>query len=125
LLRLEKPILDLIEAGRLSAGHGRALLMIGDPALRVALSQRAARGGITVRQLERLASRRNAAIGITDEAQPPQMDPNTRSALQQLQQSLGTRVSVRTPTKRRPGELVIEYYDEAQLIGLYDRLIAG
>ena len=30
LLRLEKPIVDLIEEGRLSAGHGRALLGISD-----------------------------------------------------------------------------------------------
>src|SRR5579872_5098461 len=58
LLRLEKPILDLIEDGRLSAGHGRALLGITDPQLRLALAQSAGRGRMTVRQLERSASRR-------------------------------------------------------------------
>src|ERR1700730_3305930 len=46
LLRLEKPVLDLIEDGRISAGHGRALLAISDPKLRLAMSQRAARGGL-------------------------------------------------------------------------------
>ena len=58
LLRLEKPILDSIDQGHRSPGHGRALLAITDPHLRIALAKRAARGGLTVRQLERLASRR-------------------------------------------------------------------
>jgi hypothetical protein len=51
------------------------------------------------------------------------LDANTRAALDQLQQSLGTRVTIRVPTKTRPGELAIEYYDEAQLTRLYDQLM--
>src|SRR5437588_2478048 len=39
LLRLEKQIIDLIEDGSLSAGHGRALLAIDDPQLRLSLAQ--------------------------------------------------------------------------------------
>src|SRR5271155_3171051 len=57
LLRLEDPILDLLEEGRLTAGHGRALLAIADSKTRLALSRRIARGGMTVRQVERFASR--------------------------------------------------------------------
>ena len=121
LLRLDKPILDLIEDGRLSAGHGRALLAITDAKPRLLLARRAARGTLTVRQLERLASRR--ARAATSTAGPALLDANTRAALDQLQQALGTRVELRAPTKTRPGELVIEYYDEAQLTGLYDRLM--
>jgi ParB family transcriptional regulator, chromosome partitioning protein len=119
LLRLEKPIMDLIEDGRVSAGHGRALLGISDTKIRLALARRAARGGITVRQIERLASRRNRAPLALSQ---PVLDANTRSAIEQLQQTLGTRVTLRPPTKTRPGQLQIEYYDEEQLAGLYDRL---
>lgn len=121
LLRLEKPVLDLIEDGRISAGHGRALLAISDPKLRLAMSQRAARGGLTVRQIERLATKRSRAVAAPDSS--PALDANTRAALEQLQQSLGTRVTLRLATKTRPGELVIEYYDEGQLTHLYDRLM--
>jgi ParB family chromosome partitioning protein len=119
LLRLEKPVMDLIEDGRVSAGHGRALLGITDAKVRLALARRAARGGLTVRQIERLASRRNRAPMAP---LAPAFDANTRSALEQLQQTLGTRVTLRPPTKTRPGQLQIEYYDEEQLAGLYDRL---
>ncbi len=120
LLKLEQGIQDLIEDGRLSAGHGRALLAIADAKLRKALAQRAARGGLTVRQIERLAARRVRAPAAIA---PAPLDPNTRDALEELQRHLGTRVFLRVPTKSRPGQLVIEYYDEAQLTGLYDRLV--
>ncbi len=120
LLRLEKPILDLIEDGRISAGHGRALLAIADTRQRQSLAQKAARGGLTVRQIERLAARRSRAPLVAPE---PTLDANTRAALEELQQHLGTRVQLRPATKLRPGQLIIEYYDEAQLSGLYERLM--
>ena len=119
LLRLEKPVMDLIEDGRISAGHGRALLGISDAKIRLALARRASRGGLTVRQIERLAARRGRAP-LAPAA--PALDANMRSALEQLQQTLGTRVTLRPPTKTRPGQLQIEYYDEEQLAGLYDRI---
>ncbi len=121
LLRLEKPILELIEDGSLSAGHGRALLSITDPQRRLALSQRAARGGMTVRQLERSASRRGRLQA--SQVDEPQLDANTRVAIEQIEHMLGMRVRLRQPTKSRPGELAIEYHEESQLVWLYDRLV--
>ncbi len=121
LLRLEKPILELIEDGSLSAGHGRALLSITDPQRRLALSQRAARGGMTVRQLERSASRRSRLQA--SQVDEPQLDANTRAAIEQIEHMLGMRVRLRQPTKNRPGELAIEYHEESQLVWLYDRLV--
>jgi ParB family chromosome partitioning protein len=119
LLKLDPKIQDLIEEGRLTAGHGRALLAFEDAKLRAALAARAARGGFTVRQLERLASRRARTKPPTTEA----LDPNVRAALEDLQRALGTRVFLRPKKGKRPGNLVIEYYDDAQLMGLYDRLV--
>jgi len=121
LLRLEAPILNFIEEGRISAGHGRALLAVSDAKFRQALAHKASRGGLTVRQIERLAARRNRGDAPNPFA-PPQLDANTRAALEQLQHALGTRVSLRPPTKKKPGELAIEYYDDRQLNGLYDKL---
>ena len=122
LLKLEPIIQDWIEEGKLSAGHGRALLAVPDSQLRTRYAQRAARGGLTVRQIERLASRRSrkAEAGAVTE---PHVDPNIREALQELERHLGTKVILRSKTKLRPGQLVLEYYDEAQLMGIYDRLM--
>jgi ParB family chromosome partitioning protein len=120
LLKLEPTIQDWIEEGKLTAGHGRALLAIADSPLRMRYAQRASRGGLTVRQIERLASRRSRNASPAAEIH---MDANIRSAIDELQRSLGTKVLLRQKTKMRPGQLVLEYYDDAQLMGIYDRLM--
>jgi ParB family chromosome partitioning protein len=120
LLKLEPTIQDWIEEGKLSAGHGRALLALADPQLRMRYAQRASRGGLTVRQIERLASRR---ARVSKEQAETHVDPNVREALEELQRHLGTKIFLRERTKLRPGQLVVEYYDENQLMGLYDRLM--
>ena len=120
LLKLEPTIQDWIEEGKLTAGHGRALLAVADTQLRMRYAQRAARGGLTVRQIERLSSRRARSARTLTETQ---IDPNIREALEELQRHLGTKVLLRQRTRMRPGQLVLEYYDEAQLMGIYDRLM--
>jgi ParB family transcriptional regulator, chromosome partitioning protein len=120
LLKLEPTIQDWIEEGKLSAGHGRALLAVPDSQLRMRYAQRAARGGLTVRQIERLASRRSRGAAASTEVHA---DANIRAALEDLQRQLGTKVLLRQKTKLRPGQLVLEYYDDAQLMGIYDRLM--
>jgi ParB family transcriptional regulator, chromosome partitioning protein len=122
LLKLEPVIQDWIEEGKLTAGHGRALLAVLDAQLRLRFAQRAARGGLTVRQIEKLAARRTRGNRPHPQGEI-HLDPNIRAALQELQQHLGTRIILRLKTKTRPGQLVLEYYDDAQLMGLYDRLM--
>src|SRR5271154_5427513 len=94
LLKLEPTIQDWIEEGKLSAGHGRALLAVPDSQLRMRYAQRAARGGLTVRQIERLAARRTrgarAAAAVEAHA-----DPNIREAIEELQRHLGTKIILR------------------------------
>ncbi len=120
LLKLEPTIQDWIEEGKLTAGHGRALLAVADSPLRMRYAQRAARGGLTVRQIERLASRRSRGARPATETH---VDANVRSAIDELQRHLGTKVLLRQKTRIRPGQLVLEYYDDAQLMGIYDRLM--
>jgi ParB family transcriptional regulator, chromosome partitioning protein len=120
LLKLEENIQDWIEEGKLTAGHGRALLAVAEPQLRMRYAQRAARGGLTVRQIERLASRRARGAKTPTEIA---VDPNIREALEELQRHLGTKVILRQKTKARAGQLVLEYYDDGQLMGIYDRLM--
>jgi len=122
LLKLDPKVQEWIEEGKLSAGHGRALLAVPEQLLRLRYAHRAARGALTVRQIEKLAARRAQGKQLQPPS-PPQLDPNMRSALEELQRHLGTRIILRLKTKVRPGQLVLEFYDDAQLMGLYDRLM--
>jgi ParB family chromosome partitioning protein len=120
LLKLEAPIQQFLEEGQLSAGHGRALLGIADAKARLALAQRAARGGVTVRQLERAASRAAKPGAAKSEGV---LEPNLRAALEELRRALGTKVELRPQRGKKAGQLRIEYYSEEQLQGLYERLL--
>jgi ParB family transcriptional regulator, chromosome partitioning protein len=121
LLSLEEPLLEWIEEGKITAGHGRALLAVDDRNLRNELALKASRGKLTVRMLERMATRRSRARGQQTQAET--YDPNRQAALDELQKHIGTRVTLHMPTKGHPGQLILEFYDEEQLNGLYERLI--
>lgn len=120
LLKLEEPIQDWLEEGRLTAGHGRALLGIADGKIRLALARRISRGGMTVRQVERFAARslkpRTAPAGI-------QPDPNTKAALEELQRKYGRRVLLHPARAGEFGQLIFEYYDNSDLTRLYEHLM--
>jgi ParB family transcriptional regulator, chromosome partitioning protein len=122
LLSLEAPLLSWIEEGKITAGHGRALLAIEDRKLRQDLALKASRGKLTVRQVERMATRRTRSRLLPGAAEG--RDPNRQAAVDELQQHLGTRVTVQMPRKGRPGQLILDFYDEEQLNGLYERLMA-
>ncbi len=120
LLSLEGQLLDWIEEGKLTAGHGRALLAIEDRKLRSDLALKASRGKLTVRQVERMATRKSRG---RIQAVAETHDPNRQAAVDELQKHLGTRVTLLMPAKGRPGQLSLEFYDEEQLNGLYERLM--
>jgi ParB family chromosome partitioning protein len=120
LLKLEQPIRELVEEGRLSAGHARALLSIEDSRLRLDVARRAAKGNLTVRQIERLATRTKRRA---THATPLALDANTRAAIEELQRVLGTRVSINPCSKQRPGQLIVEYYNDGDLDRLYQIIV--
>jgi len=120
LLKLETPIQDLLEDGRLSAGHARALLAIAEAGARIELARRIARGGMTVRQVERLVARRSRPKPAPSVSPT---DPNTKAALEELQRRFGTRVVLHPLRPGRPGQLAFEYYDAGDLARLYDLLM--
>jgi ParB family chromosome partitioning protein len=122
LLSLESNFLEWIEEGKITAGHGRALLAIEDRKMRNDLALKASRGKLTVRQLERMATRRSRGRGSRAAVQP--LDPNRQAALDELQKHLGTRVTLQMPGKGHAGQLILEFYDEEQLNGLYDHLMS-
>ena len=122
LLRLQDAILDLIEEGKISAGHARALLAVDDPKDRLELAKKTARGGMTVRQLERHVARqgRPKPQAATAASAP---DPNTKWAIEELQRKFGAKVVIHPLRPGHAGELAFEYYDASDLTRLYDHLM--
>ncbi|MCG6920132.1 MAG: ParB/RepB/Spo0J family partition protein [Acidobacteria bacterium] len=118
LLRLPRELRELVGAGRLDAGHARALLALGRADEQLALGREAARRGLSVREVERRVAQARAPRKQTT---APRKDANTRAAEQRLRTALGSRVEVKR--KGRGGTLRIAFSSEAELQRLFELLL--
>ena len=98
LLSLPDEVLELIEAGDLTEGHGRAILLAKDHDERKRLAAAARDGGWSVRETERRAKGRQEDRG-RERADPVELHPDLADALaaaeDALQAALGVEVKVR------------------------------
>jgi ParB family transcriptional regulator, chromosome partitioning protein len=118
LLRLPRGVRELVSAGRLEAGHARALLALERAEDQVALGQEAARRGLSVREVERRVA---AARAPRRAGEAPRRDANTRAAEERLRSSLGAPVEI---TRRgRGGAVRISFSSESELQRLFDLLV--
>lgn len=117
LLRLPREVRDLLGAGSLDAGHGRALLALEKAEDQLALAREAARKGLSVREVER----RVALLRAPRSTKGPVRDPNTRAAEERLRAALGTRVAI--ARRGKGGQLRIAFASEAELNRIYDLLV--
>lgn len=112
LLDLPEKIRSYIRSGKLSPGHGRALLAIkGNPA-RLALAEKIVRRSLTVRDIERQASK-------TKGRKARRRDPDILNLEMEISRLLGTKVRIRTGKKK--GKIEIEFYssdDFERILGL-------
>jgi ParB family chromosome partitioning protein len=117
LLRLPRDVRDQIGAGRLDAGHGRALLALERAEDQVALAKEAVARGYSVREVER----RVAALRAPRASAATRVDANTRAAEERLRAALGTRVAIRR--RGKAGTLAIAFTGEAELQRLFEVLV--
>ena len=123
LLELPRPVQDHLVAGRLTAGHARAIAKAADPA---ALADRIVEKGLSVRQAEELAN--SAAEGVGKPATPSrqrreQANADTLALQQDLADALGLDVSLKD--RGGKGELTVRYGSLEQLDEVCRRLMRG
>mgnify|MGYP001625603644 CR=1 FL=1 len=122
LLALPDAIRALLEEGKLSAGHGRALLS-APPAQQKALAKRVVEGGLSVRQTEAMAKRLAQAGDEAEEAAAKAADPMKLyrdAAAKELSQRWGRKVSITKGPKK--GKVEFEFYNDEDLTELLDKL---
>lgn len=120
LLCLEDEIQDYLERGSITAGHAKALLGISNPILRINTAQKAARGMLTVRAVEKIATEES-------ELKPEkfEMDSGTMNYFKEIELSLGEmlrrKVSVKYGSNNK-GTLTLDFYDQDDLNELAKKL---
>jgi len=122
LLDLPDPVRQLLEEGRLTAGHARAILSAPSGSFQRTLAQRVVEEDLSVRQTEALA-RRMAKSAAEDGKETKEEDPYRiyrDAAAKDLSDRFGRRVSIVQGAKK--GKIELEYYDDNDLNALLDLL---
>ena len=126
LTELEQIIQDEIGAGRLTPGHGKALLSLTPGKGRVQLAIRARDGAWSVRRLEQHVQQLTENRPTPD-APRPQSGGSAREAAKRdlerrLRERLGTKVHVRLDAAGLRGRIQVDFYDLDQLEGVLHKM---
>ena len=115
LLTLAKEVLNLIESGKLSAGHGKILASIEDKETQIKIATMAADGKISVRELEKYLQ--NMASKPSKSSKNASQSIEMIDFTKDLQQRLATKVQIKGTESK--GKIVIDYYSKDELDRLY------
>jgi ParB family chromosome partitioning protein len=121
LLELSRDLQQDIEEGRLTMGHAKALLQVGNPERRRHLGDRVIAEKLSVREAEQLGREIAGPVKRTAPRKPRKvsspLDPSLEPIVEQLQRHLQTRVRISGGSSR--GKIEIEYFEKDDL----DRLV--
>ena len=117
LLGLTPAVRKLVEEGKLSAGHARALVPLS-PSLQESAANAIVTGGLSVRQTEALVKRLSA------EKKPEKKAPEGVDYTAEAQKDLSSRLGrgVKIVSGKKKGKIELEYYGLDDLNDLLDAL---
>lgn len=118
LLGLTSSVRKLVEEGKLSAGHARALVPLS-PSLQESAANAIVSGGLSVRQTEALVKRLSV-----EKKEAQAKDPDEVDYLSEAQNELKARLcrGVKIVPGRKKGRIELEYYGVDDLNDLLDAL---
>ena len=122
LLRLPAKVLELLRAGRLTAGQARPLLALEEPIQQEIIAHRAADETLSARHLEELVARLRApGKAKTRRRAAAAAEPHAVAAAERLTQRLQTKVEIHR--RGRGGTLRIHFHSEEELMRLFDLMM--
>jgi ParB family chromosome partitioning protein len=117
LLKLARPVQEMLMEGALEMGHARALLAL-DPARQIEAGSRVAARGLSVRDTEALVQTLLRGAGARRKART---DRDLARLEEEVSERLGTTVQIR-PGRRGSGKLTIQYSSLEHLDQLLKKL---
>jgi ParB family chromosome partitioning protein len=111
LLNLPAQVQASISEGKLSEGHGRALMPLENPELIARAARQVIKRGLSVRSTESLVKRLSQhRISFAPQTEPPK-DPNLADLESRLSIQLGTKVRINPgKNEKANGYLIVEFY---------------
>ncbi len=121
LLKLQKPIREMLINKQISAGHARAILMIESPEVQRAVAKRIIVEGLSVRATERLVSEVGKGLGTAGPRNVVEKSPAVRELEDRLRRTLGTKVTLNMDKKAK-GDIRISFFSADELDAILERL---
>ncbi|MCC0629752.1 MULTISPECIES: ParB/RepB/Spo0J family partition protein [unclassified Clostridioides] len=120
LLNLGQDVIEMIDSGRITAGHGKALLRIVDKDLQLQIAKKIEEEELSVREVENIAKK----ISENKEEVPKKSKPKDVFILDvedKLRNIFGTKVNISKGKKK--GKIEIEYYNDDDLNSIVSMLL--
>ena len=120
LLKLEPEILQLLQDGKITQGHARALLAVEDAELRKKIAEKCTKENLSVREIETLVKLDKLSKAKKEKKFSPEAQELRRLKViykdleRKMKTKLGTKVSI-VPKNTERGTLEIEYYSQDDL----------
>lgn len=107
LLNLEPEVIQMIEQGKISAGHARSLVAVTDKKAQIKLAHQVCAKKLTVRDLEKAVKSTRGGNTVANQS------IELKDFVDKMKRVLGTKVSVLGNDNR--GRIYIDYYSRADL----------
>ena len=119
LLNLPDEVSVMVEQGKISSGHARALLSFDDKSEMIRVADEIALSDMSVRQIEKIAQQKKK---IKPQKAPVKIPTYYSLVEQTLGEYLGTKVKVTPLKSKKGGTLSIEFYSNDDLQALAQKL---
>lgn len=125
LLKLPNDVQKLVEEEKITAGHGRALLMIDDADKQRSVARSIMEMSLSVRETEKAVKRLAKNNDQTVEKQEfiPKTDANVKAAETKLRRRFSTQVNIVPDGKGTGGKISLEYYSESDLDRIFQLMM--
>ena len=120
LLHLPQEVIALVRKKELSSGHARAILALPDEETMIETAKKAAKGNVSVREIERLAQGKRE--------RPQKGKASTRDSFYDevelaLAAELGRKIAIQVKNQEKDrGTITVEFYSKEELADIANRL---
>lgn len=115
ILNLVPEVIQMIEDGKLSAGHAKSLVVVSDPEAQIRLAKQVCEKKLTVRDLEQAVKvkKTNPKAEVSTK-----ISPEFHELIMNMQRVFGTKISVMGNEHR--GRIYIDYFSKDDLDRIYE-----
>ncbi|MBE5757906.1 MAG: ParB/RepB/Spo0J family partition protein [Clostridiales bacterium] len=117
LLSLCPAVIDLVEKGKLSAGHARSLVVVTNPEVQLKLAEKVMNQKLTVRDMESAVKDIDNSAKKTVKTKPT-LSMEMQEFKNNLERTFSTKIDIKGNDKK--GKIIINYYNQDDLDRIYE-----